>query len=111
MRLIAIGLLLFAAGQHLAFADDNNRYAGTWKLDTAKSHGPMPACLQKGILNISPEIYTGSPKSGAQPATGTGSPTGSCKGVYFFSQSPDGRTLTMTQPQAHPEFKAVFEKQ
>jgi hypothetical protein len=103
MRVIATGLLLLAACGVQAFADQNP-YAGTWKLNKAKSHGSMPACVQNGVLKIKPEIYTGSPKS-------AGTPSGQCRDVYLFAPSADGRTLTMTHPQSDPKFIAVFEKQ
>jgi len=110
MRLIAVGLLLFAACQHLAFAEENP-HAGTWKLNPAKSHGPIPACVQAGVLRIKPEVFTGSPKSVGRSAAASGPSSGQCAGVYLFAPSPDGRTLTMTQPQVDPKFIAVFEKQ
>jgi hypothetical protein len=110
MRLIAIGALLLAACQHLAFADENP-HAGTWKLNKDKSHGSMPACVQNGVLKIKPEIYTGSPKAAGRSAGASGPSSGQCDGVYRFAPSADGRTLTMTQPQVDPKFIAVFEKQ
>jgi hypothetical protein len=110
MRLIVTGILLLAACGLQAFADQNP-YAGTWKLIAEKSHGPVPACVQDGVLKIKPEIFTGSPNSTGRSAAPAAPPSGRCAGVYRFTPSSDGRTLTMTQPQVDPNFKAVFEKQ
>jgi hypothetical protein len=110
MRSLVITLAVAFCG--LASAADNP-YAGSWKLNPMKSVGPPPACLQNGILRLPAEIYTG-PKSA--PATVSAkaarAPQASRCGVYFFQPSPDGRTLTVTQPQEkNPTFKSVFEKQ
>jgi hypothetical protein len=110
MRVIAIALLLFAACHHPAFADENP-HAGTWKLNPERSRGPVPACVQNGVLKIKPEIYTGSPKPALRSAAAPGPSSAKCAGVYRFAASPDGHTLTMTQPQVDPKFIAVFEKQ
>jgi hypothetical protein len=93
----------------LALAKDNP-FAGSWRLNTAQSKGHAPSCVHDGILRIAPEIFTGSSKP--KPAEGpAGVAAGKCTGVYLFTPSSDGRTLTLTQPQGHPGDKAVFEKQ
>jgi hypothetical protein len=112
MRLLVTTLALAFSG-FLASAADNP-LAGSWKLNAAKSLGPAPPCVQDGILKIRAEVFTGSPKP--DPARGpTGAAhtpeSGKCATVYLFTPSPDGRTLTLTQPQGNPVFKSVFEKQ
>jgi hypothetical protein len=110
MRLLAATLLLTFCG-FLAFAADNP-LAGSWKLNPAKSTGPTPPCVRDGVLRIQPEIYTGSSntKPAKEPA-GAGSQSAKCTSVYLFTPSADGRTLTMTRPNANPPVKSVFEKQ
>jgi hypothetical protein len=97
----------------LAFSNflvaQNIPFAGTsWKLNSEKSKGPTPACLalEKGILQLPREIYTGSPSD--KPVRPL---PAKCAIVYKFDFSPDGRTLTLTQPQLDASFKTVFDKQ
>jgi len=107
-------LIVFVAWPALA---QDNPYAGTWKLNAEKSIGPAPACAvlsNDGILRIAPGIFTGSPASNSAPLPArlaTGSKSSQCVGAYKFTSSPDGRTLTITQPQINPEYKAVFDRQ
>jgi hypothetical protein len=110
MRLLATTLVLSVCGFVGSAAD--NPLAGSWKLNPAKSTGPTPPCARDGILRIQPEIYTGSsnPKPAKEPV-GAGSTSAKCTSVYLFTPSADGRTLTMTRPNADPPVKAVFEKQ
>ena len=110
MRVIAIGLLLFAACEHLAFADENP-HAGTWKLNPERSRGPVPACVQNGVLKIKPEIYTGSPKPAVRSAAARDRRPANARAFIDSPRRADGHTLTMTQPQVDPKFIAVFEKQ
>jgi hypothetical protein len=109
MRLMVTTLVLACCGL-LASATDNP-LAGTWKLNAAKSTGPTPPCVRGGILIIPAEIYTGSSSSKPvrQPA-GTASESANCTSVYLFTPSADGRTLTMTRPNADPAYKTVFDK-
>jgi len=99
----------------LCFAQEPT-FSGTWKFNSQKSIGPAPVCLTNGVLKIPVAIYTG-PGSGTSQRTSSGanaapSPTAKCaSGVYKFDTSPDGRTLTMTQPQRKGNFKAVFDRQ
>ena len=104
MRMMVALVLFIACG--LVSAAEKNPYAGTWKLNVQKSIGPPPAWVQNGILKLPAEIYTGA--SSAQPA---GKTAGRSDGVYKFDLSPDGRTLTVTQPQRSSRDKAVFERQ
>jgi hypothetical protein len=90
----------------------DNPFAGSWKLNTAKSVGPAPSCVHDGIMRIRPEIFTGAGNQGpAGEPSGKGKQSAECTSVYLFTPSPDGRTLTLTQPQKNPAFKAVFDKQ
>jgi hypothetical protein len=52
-------VLLVVVFNFLAFAEEN-KFAGTWKLNPEKSSGPPPICLamNKGILQIPREIHT-----------------------------------------------------
>jgi hypothetical protein len=110
MRLMVTTLML-ACCSFLASAADNP-LAGTWKLNATKSIGPTPPCVRGGILIIPAEIYTGSssPKPVRQTA-GTASESAKCTSVYLFTPSTNGRTLTMTRPNADPAYKTVFDKQ
>jgi hypothetical protein len=85
----------------------------------------VPISSSRGVLDDTsrepPEaIDTGTSRNGANPTmlfrqkivfNFPRSPSGKCAGVYLFTPSSDGRTLTMTQPQVDAKFKAVFEKQ
>ena len=112
MRLLVTALALAFSGFVASAAD--NPFAGSWKLNTAKSLGPAPACMQDGILTIRTGIYTGSSKPAPSPGTAgsaRAAESGKCATVYLFTPSPDGRTLTLTRPQGNPAFKSIFEKQ
>jgi len=113
MRLLAATLTL-ALNIFVASAADVP-LAGTWKLNAAKSAGPAPACVHDGILRIRPEVYKGPRKLDAAGQTNGGATNaaepGKCSTVYLFTPSPDGHTLTLTQPHVNPAFKSVFEKQ
>jgi hypothetical protein len=84
VRVLALLPFLFCL---LSFGAENPG-AGIWKLNAAKSSGPVPACLDNGILKIPGGVYTG-------PANGS---------------AQRGPTLTMTQPQRDRNFKAVFDR-
>lgn len=110
MRLLVTTLALAICGVLASAAD--NPFAGSWKLNTVKSTGPSTSCFPDGTLKIPSEIFTGA--GSQQPAgetSGKGKRSGECASVYLFTPSPDGRTLTLTQPQKNPAFKAVFDKQ
>lgn len=112
MRLVMTTIGLALAGFIASAAD--NPLAGTWKLNSAKSVGPTPPCVQDGILKIRAEVYTGSPKpdSARERTRGaSASETAKCATVFLLTPSPDGRQLTLTRPQVHPAFQSVFEKQ
>jgi hypothetical protein len=98
MRLLSgIGLLLAFTGI-LMFAEDNPA-AGTWKLSHLE--GVTPEFVHNGVLKIRPTIFTGPARS----APRTDRPP-----LYFVELSPDRRRLTLTQPNTHAEFKAVFDR-
>jgi hypothetical protein len=106
--IIRFAFLLVAVCSFLAPAQ-NIPFAGTsWKLNPEKSSGPTPACLalDKGILRIPRELYTGSPSD--KPVRPL---PPQCALVYKFNWSADGRTLTLTQPQLDASFKTVFDRQ
>jgi hypothetical protein len=100
--------ILLLASTFVGFAADNP-VAGTWKLNTTESKGPVGAFVHNGILQIPPEIYKGGSSDKNAPAKKVAE-SGKGPAVYLFSPSPDGRTLTITQPQ-DPSIKLVFEKQ
>ena len=82
--------------------------------ELGKIGGAYAPCVQDGILKIRAEVFTGSPSpdSAGERTVVTHVPeSGKSATVYLFTPSPDGRTLTLTQPQRNPAFKAVFEKQ
>jgi hypothetical protein len=89
-----------------------NPFAGTWKLNTQKSVRLVPQCVDE-MMVIPPEPFPVSAAS--HQAIRIPNPKGpkppQCRSVYKFTASPDGRTLTLTQPQVDPAFKAVFDKQ
>ncbi len=101
---IRIAAVLLALCSFLICADVNP-LAGTWKLDPVRSKGPVPSMVRDGFLTFPPEIFLG----GSPPRNRT--PNGKVPGVYKMTVSPDGRTLTMTQPQAVPEHRTVFDRQ
>ena len=110
MRLLITTFALAVCGVLVSAAD--NPFAGSWKLNTAKSTGPAPSCFPDGIMRIPPEIFTGAGnQKPAREVSGKVKQSAECTGVYLFTPSPDGRTLTLTQPQKNPIFKAVFDKQ
>ena len=109
MRLL-VTTLAFAICGVLASAADNP-LAGSWKLNPAKSTGPATSCFPDGVLRLPPEIFTGARNQKLGEVSGKVKQAGECAGVYLFTPSPDGRTLTLTQPQKNPTFKAVFDKQ
>jgi hypothetical protein len=112
MRLLVTTLALACCAFAAAAAD--NPLTGSWKLNAAKSTGPTPPCVREGVLRIPREIFSGSAdsKPGRESwSSATGSRSARCSSVFLFTPSADGRTLTMTRPNASPAFKTVFEKQ
>ncbi len=102
--------LVFASFGLLASTEEN-ALAGPWKLNVAKSAGPAPSCVHDGILRIPSKIFTGSSdRKPTERLTRTSHST-ECTGVYLFTPSSDGRTLTLTQPQVNLSITYVFEKQ
>jgi hypothetical protein len=83
---------------------DGNPFAGTWKLNVEKSNSRAPFLLPDGVLRIPSEVFKGGAISSAGPRNGKGGE------VFYFSITPDGQTLTLTQPQTDPNYKVVFER-
>lgn len=111
MRILFASTLLLGFVLCLQTLAADNPYAGTWKLNLEKSKGPTPACLDNGILVIPPEIFTGAAAPN-QDTRLTKIKSPNCfRRVYKFTASPDGRALTLTQPQIDPAFRAVFDRQ
>jgi len=98
MRLLSGIFLLLAFTGFSMFAQDNPA-AGTWKLSHLE--GATTEFVHNGILRIPLRVFTGPARSAPQ----TDSPP-----LYFFELSPDRQRLTLTQPNTHPEFKAVFDR-
>src|SRR5277367_2314316 len=97
---IRIAALLGILAASLALADDN-AFAGAWKLNVEKSNGRPYFVMRDGVLRIPPDIF----KGGVIPTAIA--PNGKVPQVFKFEISPDGRTMTVTQPQADPNFRAV----
>jgi hypothetical protein len=83
---------------------DANPFAGTWKLNAEKSNSRAPFLLRDGVLRIPSEVFKGGAVSSGGPRNGRGGE------VFYFAITPDGRTLTLTQPQTDPNYKVVFER-
>jgi hypothetical protein len=106
--MIRFSILLLALGSFVVVAENIPFAGAVWKLNSEKSNGRTPTCLglDKGNLRLPSQMLTGSPTD--KPIRPL---PAQCALVYKFTWSPDGRTMTMTQPELDASFKAVFDKQ
>ena len=101
-------ILLLALCGFVSSAEDLPFSGSIWRLNTDRSNGPVPSCLglKDGTMRLPTRMFTGSPTDRpVQPLPAA------CALVYKFTWSPDGRTMTLTQPQLDPSFRAVFDRQ
>jgi hypothetical protein len=111
MRLFFGSTLLLALFLGVSVLAADNPYAGTWKFNTAKSKGATPTCLDNGLMVIPPDALTSASAANPDRSLVKLKSANCFRRVYKFTASQDGQTLTLTQPQIDPNYKAVFDRQ